>query len=137
EKAESLVREFRDYIEQHRAEIGALQILYSRPFKQRLTEEGLKELEAKLKQDPHFGPDPVPRLWNAYQIQNPKAATRNPVGRFTDLVSLARFALEQEPILEPFEEHVKQSFATWLEAKRAAGISFEPEQLAWLEKMRD
>ena len=52
EKAESLVRSFRDYIEQHRAEIEALQILYSRPFKQRLTEEGLKELEAKLKQEP-------------------------------------------------------------------------------------
>lgn len=137
EKAEGLVREFRDYIDQHRAEIGALQILYSRPFKQRLTEEGLKELEAKLKQDPHFGPDPVPRLWNAYQIQNPKAATRNPVGRFTDLVSLVRFALEQEPILEPFEEHVKQRFAAWLEEKRVAGVTFEPEQLAWLEKMRD
>ena len=49
EKAEATVRSFRDYIEQHKAEIEALQILYSRPFKKRLTEESLRELEAKLK----------------------------------------------------------------------------------------
>ena len=60
EKAESLVRSFRDYIEQHRAEIEALQILYSRPFKQRLTEECLKELEAKLKQEPNSASTPCP-----------------------------------------------------------------------------
>jgi type I restriction enzyme, R subunit len=48
-----------------------------------------------------------------------------------------RVALEQEPVLQPFEEHVRQRFATWLEEKRAAGISFSADQLAWLEKMRD
>ena len=62
---------------------------------------------------------------------------RGQLRRFTDLVSLVRFALEQEPILEPFEEHVRQRFNTWLEEKRAAGTTFEPDQLAWLEKMRD
>ena len=358
EKAESLVAAFREYIETHHAEIEALQILYSRPFKQRLTEEGLKELEAKLK--PEFGPETTSRLWSAcekvaaassrsssatkrqdaastlfqafdstgsianlsgnlphwrqpgttyfvtfrtadslpqeklvqwqaersewirthpephteadrreyyqrfperlqhwldqgggacvlaqpepkqlvenalrhfdgdrYQLgefivmpnhvhalvtplnahelsailhswksytasqinkhlgetgafwqkesfdhivrspaslekfaqyirDNPKkveAASsrfRSPtkrqdaastsstsLRRFTDLVSLVRFALEQAPILEPFEEHVRQRFAAWLEEKRAAGAIFTPDQLAWLEKMRD
>ena len=48
-----------------------------------------------------------------------------------------RVALEQEAILEPFEEHVRQRFATWLKEKRAAGITFSSDQLAWLEKMRD
>ena len=52
EKAENLVQSFRDYIEEHQAEIEALQILYSRPYKQRLTELMLKELEAKLHQHP-------------------------------------------------------------------------------------
>ena len=356
EKAEGLVAGFREYIETHRTEVEALQILYSRPFKQRLTEEGLRQLEAKLKQEPQFGPDPVPRLWQAfeqveaassrlsspnkrqdaastlfqafdrsepvanlsgnlphwrqagttyfvtfrtadslpreklaqweseradwvrnhpephsgadrreyfelfserfqqwldqghgacvlaqpelkqivegalrhfdgqryrlgefvimpnhvhalvtpldehelsailhswksftateinkrlgksgafwqkesfdhivrspaslekfahYTRENPKkvAATSSrlpsspkrqdaasTLRRFTDLVSLVRFALEQEPILEPFEEHVRQRFNTWLEEKRAAGTTFEPDQLAWLEKMRD
>jgi type I restriction enzyme, R subunit len=53
EAARDTVKSFRDYIEQHKAEIEALQILYSRPFKKRLTEESLRELEAKLK--PEFG----------------------------------------------------------------------------------
>lgn len=71
EAARDTIRSFRDYIEQHKAEIEALQILYSRPFRKRLTEESLRELEAKLK--PEFGPQPVPRLWNAFsQIRNPQ-----------------------------------------------------------------
>ena len=154
EKAESLVRSFRDYIEQHRAEIEALQILYSRPFKQRLTEEGLKELEAKLK--PEFGSHPVAALWHAYELTTentdgtekakPKGNSllpvssvvkHNRVARFADLVSLVRFALEQEPVLEPFEDHVRQRFGAWLEEKRAAGTTFTADELAWLEKMRD
>src|SRR5207248_423335 len=85
-----------DKIEQHKAEIEALEILYSRPFKKRLTEESLRELEAKLK--PQFGPQPVPTLWNAFE----KGGTRFPSAlikhksqtrRFTDLVSLVRVAL--------------------------------------------
>lgn len=79
----------------------------------------------------------MPRLWNAFQIRNQQYAIRNQVGRFTDLVSPVRFALEQEPVLEPFEEHVRQRFAAWLEEKRVAGIEFTPDQFAWLEKMRD
>ena len=136
-KPKTSSRSFTHYIEQHRAEIEALQILYSRPFKQRLTEEGLKELEAKLKQEPQFGLDPVPRLWNAFQISQQSSAKKNPVGRFTDLVSLVRFALEQEPVLEPFEEHVNQRFAEWVAKKSADGTTFGADHLAWLEKMRD
>ena len=151
QKAESLVRSFRDYIEQHRAEIEALQILYSRPFKQRLTEEGLKELEAKLK--PEFGGHPVATLWHAYELTTENTekkkpernsvfsvssvVKKNPAVRFADLVSLVRFALEQEPVLEPFEEHVRHRFASWLQEKRAAGVFFNANELAWLEKMRD
>ncbi len=57
--------------------------------------------------------------------------------RFTDLVSLVRFALEREPVLEPFEEHVCQRFAEWLAAQSTAGTTFTADQLAWLDKMRD
>ena len=57
--------------------------------------------------------------------------------RFTDLVSLVRTAIEPTTPLEPFEEHVRQRFDNWLQEKRAAGITFTADQLAWLEKMRD
>src|SRR5216117_3140876 len=137
EAARDTIRSFRDYIEQHKAEIEALQILYSRPFKKRLTEESLRELEAKLK--PKFGPQPVPRIWNAFEknCSRGSVSRASQTRRFTDLVSLVRTAIEPTTPLEPFDEHVRKRFATWLEGKRKAGISFSSDQLAWLEKMRD
>jgi type I restriction enzyme R subunit len=137
EAARDTIKSFRDYIEQHKAEIEALQILYSRPFRKRLTEESLRELEAKLK--PEFGPQPVPKLWNAFsQTNHSSPVTRHSATRrFTDLVSLVRTAIEPTTPLEPFEEHVRQRFTAWLEEKRAAGVTFNFDQLAWLKKMRD
>src|SRR5206468_2343319 len=98
EAARDTIKSFHDYIEQHKAEIEALQILYSRPFKKRLTEESLRELEAKLK--PEFGPQPVPKLWNAFEkngrARSPSALAKNKsqTRRFTDIVSLVRTAIE-------------------------------------------
>ncbi|MGH8461330.1 MAG: DEAD/DEAH box helicase family protein [Stenotrophobium sp.] len=134
EKAESLTRDFREYIEQHKAEIAALQILYSRPYKNRITEEALKDLETKLKQAPaHWTPD---ALWHAYQQLKPNKV-KGQVKRFTDLISLVRFAWEQEPVLEPFEDHVRTRYTEWLKQKQSAGVNFTADQIAWLEKMRD
>src|SRR5438045_48274 len=157
EAARDTIRSFRDYIEQHKAEIEALQILYSRPFRKRLTEESLRELEAKLK--PEFGPQPVPTIWNAFSCSSGSASRSSQTRRFTDLVSLVRTAIEPTTPLEPFEDHVRQRFATWLRRKdasvsqpstnagaartnsqpasRPGTIAFTADQLAWLEKMRD
>ena len=175
EKAASLLRSFRDYIEQNKAEITALQILYSLPYKQRLTEKMLKELEAKLKGD--FGAQPVSNLWHAYEVAGqlprppggegggrdggfePHAASpasgsgvqagtraasegktqikKNPACRFADLVSLVRFALEQQPVLAPFADSVSERFNVWLANKVKEGAAFTSEQLAWLSLIRD
>ncbi len=156
EAARDTIKSFREYIEKNKAEIEAVQILYSRPFKKRLTEESLRELEAKLK--PEFGPQPVPTLWSAFE----KGGTRSPSAlvkqksqtrRFTDLVSLVRTAIEPTAPLEPFEEHVRQRFDEWLREKdasvsqlstknpqlaaRPGALAFTSDQMTWLEKMRD
>ena len=64
EKATGLLQSFRDYIEANQAEINALQILYSRPYKQRLTEPMLKELEKKLRDNHAAWTED--RLWDAF-----------------------------------------------------------------------
>ena len=46
-----------------------------------------------------------------------------------------RFALEQQPVLAPFADSVSERFNEWLKAK--AGAAFTPEQLAWLDLIRD
>jgi type I restriction enzyme R subunit len=138
ESARDTIRSFREYIETHKAEIEALQILYSRPFHKRLTEETLRDFEAKLK--PEFGPTPVEKLWTAFEksgTASSPGAPRSQTRRFTDLVSLVRVVLEQEPVLQPFEEYVRTRFDQWIETKRREGITFTADQMAWLEKMRD
>jgi len=136
EKAQSLLSSFRAYIEQHKAEIDALQILYSRPYKQRLTEPMLKELEKKLRENHAAWTED--RLWDACAVAAPgKVKGRSQPGRFADLVSLVRFSLEQQPMLKPFAESVHERFNEWLTDKAKAGTTFTHEQLAWLKLIRD
>ncbi len=135
-KAAGLVQAFRDYLAQNQAQIDALQILYSRPYKQRLTEPMLKELEKKLR-DTHatWTED---RLWDAFAVTAPgKVKGRSQAGRFADLVALVRFALEQQPVLAPFADSVSERFHEWLMDKAKADVVFTPEQLAWLGLIRD
>jgi type I restriction enzyme R subunit len=136
EKAASLVKTFRDYVEQHRAEIAALQILYSRPYRQRLTEPMLKELERKLRDANATWNEET--LWQAFAATAPdQVKGRSVVNRFADLVPLVRFALEQQPVLEPFAESVTTRFESWLAQKEKAGTAFNADQRAWLELIRD
>ncbi|HYJ05778.1 MAG TPA: type I restriction-modification enzyme R subunit C-terminal domain-containing protein [Chthoniobacterales bacterium] len=136
DKAEETVRSFRDYIAEHQSEIDALQILYSRPYKQRLTEPMLKELEKKL--GDYHASWTEDRLWDAFAVTAPgKVKGRSQAGRFADLVSLVRFALEQQSVLAPFADSVSERFNEWLMNKAKAGTVFNTEQLAWLNLMRD
>jgi type I restriction enzyme, R subunit len=129
-------KSFREYIEQHKAEITALQLLYSRPYKQRLTEPMLKELEKKLREQHAAWTED--NLWNAFAAAKPgKVKGRSQAGRFADLVALVRFALEQQPVLEPFAESVTTRFNEWLMDKAKAGVKFDSDQLAWLNLIRD
>jgi type I restriction enzyme R subunit len=136
EKAQTILNSFRDYIEHHQAEITALQILYSRPYKQRLTEPMLKELEKKLRDNHAAWTED--NLWNAFTVTAPgKVKGRSQTGRFADLVALVRFALEQQPVLAPFSESVRERFNEWLMDKAKASTVFTPDQLAWLNLIRD
>ncbi len=135
-KAAGLVQAFRDYLAQHQTEIDALQILYSRPFKQRLTELMLKELEQKLRDNHAAWTED--RLWDAFAVTEPsKVKGRSQAGRFADLVALVRFALQQQPVLAPFADSVSERFHEWLTDKAQSGAVFTPEQLAWLNLIRD
>ncbi len=136
EKAAALVGAFRDYIEKNRAEITALQILYSRPYKQRLSEPMLKELEAKLRSEHSAWTEDS--LWSAFAATRPERVRgQTQVGRFADLISLVRFTLEQQPLLQPFAASVQERFGEWLMDKAKSGTVFTPDQLAWLSLIRD
>jgi type I restriction enzyme, R subunit len=135
-KAAGLMQAFRDYLTQNQAHIDALQILYSRSYKQRLTEKMLKDLERKLRDQHATWTEDT--LWNAFAASKPdKVKGRSQAGRFADLVSLVRFALEQQPVLAPFADSVTERFHEWLMDKAKAGVKFTEEQISWLRLIRD
>lgn len=135
ERAQSIVKSFEEFIEQHKDEITALQILYSRPFKQRLTFKEIKELAEAIGRPPRaWTPE---RLWHAYEALD-RSKVRGSGGRvLTDIVSLVRFALHQQDQLHPFQEDVSARFASWMTQQENAGRKFTDEERQWLEAIRD
>ena len=45
--------------------------------------------------------------------------------------------MEQQPVLKPFAESVTGRFNEWFMDKAKAGTTFNPEQTAWLNLIRD
>jgi type I restriction enzyme R subunit len=133
EKARGLVTSFRQFIEDNKDEITALQVLYSRPFKQRLHYEDIAALANAIKLPPRaWTPE---ALWRAYETLD-KSRVRGASAQrlITDVVALVRFALDQEAELVPYPEMVNQRFEVWLAQQ---GNRFTPEQRQWLELIRD
>jgi type I restriction enzyme R subunit len=141
ERARGTVESFERFIAEHKDEITALQILYSRPQRlsgagqgaEPLTFEALKALADTLQAPPHLWTES--QLWQAYAaLDKSKVKGENRRRILTDLVSLVRFAMHQDNELLPFPERVNANFKAWL---AQAGHPFTPEQLHWLEMIRD
>jgi type I restriction enzyme R subunit len=128
---------FREFIERHKDELLALQILYSQPFpKRRLTYASIKELATKLADPPqHLTAADV---WQAYKRLNAAVVRGVPADKLlTDLISLVRFATGQAELLEPFAARVEQRFNLWIGRQIKAGREFSEEQMNWLKAIKD
>jgi type I restriction enzyme R subunit len=92
EKAKLTVKSFKNFIEQNKDELIALQIIYSRPYGQRhLTYEAIKELADAIRKPP-YGLTPE-LVWLAYQqLEKSKVKDAGPQKLLTNIVSLVRFA---------------------------------------------
>ena len=135
EKASALVSSFREYIEEHKDDIRALQVLYSRPHKERLTFSEVKELARAIERPPRQWTPDV--LWRAYEMLD-QSKVRGSGGRMlTDIVSLVRYTLHQDDELVPFRDQVEQRFAAWLSAQEQRGVAFTVEQKQWLTWMKE
>jgi len=135
-RARGIVQSFERFIEEHKDEITALQVLYSTPYKQRLKFEDVKDLAARIQAPPHLWTES--QLWQAYAALE-KDKVKGASGRriLTDLVSLVRFAMHQDNELVPFPERVNANFKAWLAQQEASGKRFTEEQRRWLVMIRD
>lgn len=134
-RARTIVQSFEKFIKDHKDEITALQVLYSKPYKQRLTFENIKELADAIEKPPYLWNES--QLWQAYAALE-KSKVKGASGKriLTDLVSLVRFAVHQDKELVPFPERVDANFKTW-QAKQEKTKKFTDEQRHWLEMIRD
>lgn len=134
ERARSMVNSFHEYIEQHRDEITALQLLYNQPYGVRLTLESVKELADQLKASPRGWTPEV--LWNAFAQAEPERVKLGEGKRLlTDLIALVRHALQPESDLIPYPEQVADRYHNWLAEKERQGYTFDPDQRRWLDRI--
>jgi type I restriction enzyme R subunit len=135
DRAAATIASFRQYIDEHQDEITALQILYNRPYSQRLSLKDVRALAEAIKAPPRsWTPE---ALWRAYETLEQGKVRGSGQRILTDLVALVRFTLGQEDELAPFEESVDTRFDTWLAAQEQNGCRFTAEQRRWLELIRD
>jgi type I restriction enzyme, R subunit len=139
DRAAGLVKSFEKFIEDNKDEITALQILYSRPYKQRLTHEQLKELVRAVERpkQPGIAPMPPERIWQAYEVLDKSKVRGSATKLMTDLVSLVRYAVHQDGELRPFKDVAFARFEKWLADQEKQGRKFTDEQRQWLTAIRD
>ena len=133
-RAEQRVESFKQFIEENRDELTAIQIIYSKPYGQRhLTHQQVQQLAEGIKKHPHHFT--TEELWGAYdRLDQSKVKGAGPDKLLTDIISLIRFAIGETATLEPYKEEVDRRFQEWLSNQEN---SFSEEQIAWLEMIKD
>jgi type I restriction enzyme R subunit len=134
-RAREITEDWREFIETHKDEYVALAALYAQPHSRRLSLGDVKELARAISLPPHnITPE---RLWDAYE-QLDESRVRGAGGRqLVDLVSLVRFATEQDDELVPHSALIHLRYDIWLTEQESAGRNFSAEQRAWLDMVCD
>ncbi len=144
EKAEGLINNWQQFIQDHKNEIDAIELIYKQPYQKRhLSYDMINQLVEEIEQPPyHIAPVEV---WKAYeQLKKAKVRGAPPESKLPILISLIRLATGVTDVLEPFTELVNERFENWLKQQEAARHSreggnpeFSKDQLAWLNKIKD
>ncbi|GIV33823.1 MAG: type III restriction endonuclease subunit R [Chitinophagales bacterium] len=135
EKAEEVVKNFKEYIEANKDEITALSIFYDQPYRRReITFKMIKDLLEKLKREkpllaPHY-------VWDAY-AQLEEVTDNSPKNELVALVSLIRRVCGIDPQLTNYSKTVDKNFQDWVFGKQAGPLKFTEEQMQWLRNIKD
>lgn len=135
DKATALIMEFKEYLEQHKDEITALQLFYNQTYSnRRFTFKMIRELSEKLKQDkPVLAPS---HIWQAYE-QLEKVNGASPKSELVALVSLIRRVLEIDTVLTSLDVTINKNFQTWIFKQQAGATKYNEEQMEWLRLIKD
>ncbi|MDX9789422.1 MAG: type I restriction-modification enzyme R subunit C-terminal domain-containing protein [Candidatus Kapabacteria bacterium] len=147
QQAQSIVRQFENWVLQNRDEALALQIFYGEPYRRReLTYKMIRELYDKLiLEEPTLIPS---KLWDAYsnvedEYEKDKLVkrlprTEKPKQDLVLLVSVIRKALKIDDYLTGYDSTVDRNFQQWI-FKQHTGKhnAFTEDQMQWLRMIKD
>lgn len=132
--AESLVNDFKAWIEEHKTEITALQIFYGQPYQRReLTYNMIRDLVEAIKTaKPKLAPL---NIWRAFeQLEKVNGQPKN---ELMALVSLIRNISGIDKELTTYDKTVDKNFQDWVFKKQAGTLKFTEEQMQWLRMIKD
>jgi type I restriction enzyme R subunit len=133
-KAKAVVESWRAYLDEHRSEITAIQLL-AEARDQRVSFDDIKELADRIARPPYnWTPDVI---WNAYAALEAQGQGGHPASHrtLTDLVSLIRFTLGEDDRLVPYADRVQERYSGWLLQQEQAGVVFTEAERWWLDRI--
>jgi type I restriction enzyme R subunit len=132
DRAQNTVKDFRQWIVDHKDEVIALQVIYSGTKPLKISLKDLNLLKDKLSIPP-LAASPT-QLWRAFKAVEADAVKSLGGSQLADLVNLVRHAIQPTMTLEPYADVVRERYAQWLAEKNA---TFTPEQREWLDRMAE
>ncbi|MYA43617.1 MAG: restriction endonuclease subunit R [Gemmatimonadetes bacterium] len=135
DRAREQTQSFRQFIEDNKDEITALQVLYSQPYGGGLTYTGIRELAEAIGRPPHrWTPE---ALWQAYETLDASKVRGSGHRVSTDLVSLVRHTLGHTNELVAYPDLVDERFEFWLHQQQTLGRHFTDDQTAYLHLIKE
>lgn len=136
DRARAQTQSFRQFIEDNKDEITALQVLYSQPYGGGLAYTDIRELAEAIGRPPHRWTTEA--LWQAYETLDASKVRGSGHRVSTDLVSLVRHALGHTNELIAYPDLVNERFESWLhQQQQAVGRHFTDEQTAYLHLIKE
>ncbi|MBD3778444.1 MAG: DEAD/DEAH box helicase family protein [Micrococcales bacterium] len=134
DRAKSIVESWRAYLDEHRSEITAIELLAEAKARA-IPFTSIKELADRIARPPHNWT--VDLVWAAYETVDAGRVRHNDHGRLTDLVSLLRYTLGADDELVPYADRVRERYAGWLVQQEQAGAAYSPVERWWLDHIAD
>ena len=132
-KAKTVVESWRGYLDEHRSEITAIQLL-TEARDGRISFGDIRELADRIARPPYNWTPEI--IWNAYAALEGHGHGQPTTHRtLTDLVSLIRFTLGEDDSSVPYADRVKERYAGWLLQQKQAGVTFSDTERWWLDRI--
>ena len=131
------IKKFREFIEENKTEIEALDIIYNQKYKNKLlTRKMIEELYDIMRKPPNNFT--IEKMWNSYYVRENGKIDKPIEFKLMDVISIIKYELGQNDRLVPFDIITKQKFKEWMFKRNSTqGYRFTEEQTKWLQLIRD